>query len=156
HAVQSVTAVQSEYSLWWRQPEEEVLPTVEELGIAFVPFSPLGKGFLTGKINEATQFDSTDFRNRIPRFTPDARKANQVLVELLGEIGQHRLRSRSPGCSLRSRGLFQYPVRRNSHVWRRTSEQPLSNLRRTIFMRSRVPRRRSPCKARDIRKNCSE
>ena len=90
HAVQSVTAVQSEYSLWWRQPEEAVLPTVEELGIGFVPFSPLGKGFLTGKINEATQFDSTDFRNRIPRFTPDARKANQVLVELLGEIGQRK------------------------------------------------------------------
>jgi len=90
HAVQSVTAVQSEYSLWWRQPEEEVLPTVEELGIAFVPFSPLGKGFLTGKINEGTQFASTDFRNRIPRFTPDARKANQVLVDLLAEIGQRK------------------------------------------------------------------
>src|SRR2546428_11441154 len=88
HAVQSVTAVQSEYSLWWRQPEEEVLPTVEELGIGFVPFSPLGKGFLTGKINEGTQFASTDFRNRIPRFTPDARKANQALVDLLAEIGQ--------------------------------------------------------------------
>jgi len=90
HAVQSVTAVQSEYSLWWRQPEEEVLPTVEELGIAFVPFSPLGKGFLTGKINEGTQFASTDFRNRIPRFTPDARKANQALVDLLAEIGQRK------------------------------------------------------------------
>src|SRR5215468_11006079 len=90
HAVQSVTAVQSEYSLWWRQPEEEVLPTVEELGIAFVPFSPLGKGFLTGKINEGTQFASTDFRNRIPKFTPDARKANQALVDLLAEIGQRK------------------------------------------------------------------
>src|SRR5215813_1988591 len=90
HAVQSVTAVQSEYSMWWRQPEEAVLPTVEELGIGFVPFSPLGKGFLTGKINEATKFDSTDFRNRIPRFTPDARKANQVLVDLLAEIGQRK------------------------------------------------------------------
>ena len=90
HAVQSVTAVQSEYSLWWRQPEEEVLPTAEELGIAFVPFSPLGKGFLTGKINEGTQFASTDFRNRIPRFTPDARKANQALVDLLAEIGQRK------------------------------------------------------------------
>src|SRR5262252_1489825 len=90
HAVQSVTAVQSEYSLWWRQPEEAVLPTVEELGIGFVPFSPLGKGFLTGKINEGTQFASTDFRNRIPRFTPDARKANQALVDLLAEIGQRK------------------------------------------------------------------
>jgi len=90
HAVQSVTAVQSEYSLWWRQLEEAVLPTVEELGIGFVPFSPLGKGFLTGKINEGTQFASTDFRNRIPRFTPDARKANRALVDLLAEIGQRK------------------------------------------------------------------
>src|SRR5213594_2373730 len=88
HAVQAVTAVQSEYSLWWRQPEEAVLPTLEELGIGFVPYSPLGKGFLTGKINEDTKFDSTDFRNRIPRFTPDARKANQALVDLLGEVGR--------------------------------------------------------------------
>ena len=77
HAVQPVTAVQSEYSLWWRQPEDEVLPTLEELGIGFVPFSPLGKGFLTGTINENTTFDSTDFRNIVPRFTPEARKANQ-------------------------------------------------------------------------------
>src|SRR5216117_358131 len=90
HAVQSVTAVQSEYSLWWRQPEEAVLPTLEELGIGFVPYSPLGKGFLTGKIDESTQFASTDFRNRIPRFTPDARKANQALVDLLGEVGRRK------------------------------------------------------------------
>src|SRR5438445_1020184 len=82
HAVQSVTAVQSEYSLWWRRPEEEVLPTLEELGIGFVPFSPLGKGFLTGKINENTKFDSTDFRNVVPRFTAQARKANQAVVDL--------------------------------------------------------------------------
>ena len=86
HAVQPVTAVQSEYSLWWRQPEEELLPTLEELGIGFVPFSPLGKGFLTGTINEKTTFDSTDFRNIVPRFTPEARKANRALVDLLGEI----------------------------------------------------------------------
>jgi aryl-alcohol dehydrogenase-like predicted oxidoreductase len=86
HAVQPVTAVQSEYSLWWRRPEEEVLPTLEELGIGFVPYSPLGKGFLTGKINENTTFDSTDFRNILPRFTPEARKANQALIELLGKI----------------------------------------------------------------------
>jgi len=90
HAVQAVTAVQSEYSLWWRQPEEGVLPTLEELGIGFVPYSPLGKGFLTGKIDESTQFASTDFRNRIPRFTPDARKANQALVDLLGEVGRRK------------------------------------------------------------------
>jgi aryl-alcohol dehydrogenase-like predicted oxidoreductase len=86
HAVQPVTAVQSEYSLWWRQPEEELLPTLEELGIGFVPYSPLGKGFLTGKIDTNTTFDGSDFRNRLPRFTPEARKANQALVDLLGEI----------------------------------------------------------------------
>lgn len=86
HAVQPVTAVQSEYSLWWRRPEEQILPTLEELGIGFVPFSPLGKGFLTGKIDEKTQFGSSDFRNTIPRFTPENRKANQALVDLLGRI----------------------------------------------------------------------
>jgi len=86
HAVQPVTAVQSEYSLWWRRPEEELLPTLEELGIGFVPFSPLGKGFLTGKIDENTTFDSTDFRNIVPRFTPEARKSNQALVDLLRTI----------------------------------------------------------------------
>lgn len=90
HAVQPVTAVQSEYSLWWRRPEEEVLPTLEELGIGFVPYSPLGKGFLTGKMDEATTFDSTDFRNILPRFTPEARKANQALVDLLGKIGERK------------------------------------------------------------------
>ena len=86
HAVQPVTAVQSEYSLWWRRPEEQILPTLEELGIGFVPFSPLGKGFLTGKIDEKTQFESGDFRNTIPRFTAENRKANQALVDLLGRI----------------------------------------------------------------------
>jgi aryl-alcohol dehydrogenase-like predicted oxidoreductase len=90
HAVQPVTAVQSEYSLWTRGPEAEVLPTLEELGIGFVPYSPLGKGFLTGKINENTIFDSTDFRNTLPRFTPEARKANQALINLLGEIAQRK------------------------------------------------------------------
>jgi aryl-alcohol dehydrogenase-like predicted oxidoreductase len=86
HAVQPVTALQSEYSLWWREPEAEVLPTLEELGIGFVPFSPLGKGFLTGAINENTTFDKSDFRNIVPRFTPEARKANQALVDQLQEI----------------------------------------------------------------------
>jgi aryl-alcohol dehydrogenase-like predicted oxidoreductase len=90
HAVQPVTAVQSEYSLWWRQPEDEVLPTLEELGIGFVPFSPLGKGFLTGAISENTTFDKTDFRNIVPRFTPEARKANQALVDLLGKIAARK------------------------------------------------------------------
>ena len=86
HAVQPVTAVQSEYSLWWRRPEEEILPTLEELGIGFVPFSPLGRGFLTGAISANTTFDRADVRNIVPRFTPEARKANQALVDLLGEI----------------------------------------------------------------------
>jgi aryl-alcohol dehydrogenase-like predicted oxidoreductase len=86
HAIQPVTALQSEYSLWWREPETEVLPTLEELGIGFVPFSPLGRGFLTGKIDENTSFDSADFRNNLPRFTPEARKANKALVDLLGSL----------------------------------------------------------------------
>src|SRR5881296_3219334 len=90
HAVQPLTALQSEYSLWWRKPEEEVLPTLEELGIGFVPFSPLGRGFLTGKMNDNTSFDSSDFRNRLPRFTPEARKANQALVDLLGDIAKRK------------------------------------------------------------------
>ncbi len=90
HAVQPVTAVQSEYSLWWKRPEEEVLPTCEELGIGFVPYSPLGKGFLTGKINENTAFDSSDFRSILPRFAPEALKANQALVDLLGKIAARK------------------------------------------------------------------
>ena len=90
HAVQPVTAIQNEYSLWWRKPEEEVLPVLEELGIGFVPYSPLGRGFLTGKMNDSTTFDSTDFRNTLPRFTPEARKANQMLVDLLGEIAKRK------------------------------------------------------------------
>jgi aryl-alcohol dehydrogenase-like predicted oxidoreductase len=90
HAVHPLTALQNEYSLWWRQPEEEVLPTLEELGIGFVPFSPLGRGFLTGKVSENTAFDSTDLRNTLPRFTPEARKANQALVDLLGKIAKRK------------------------------------------------------------------
>ncbi|OLA99611.1 MAG: aldehyde oxidase [Verrucomicrobia bacterium 13_2_20CM_54_12] len=90
HAAQPVTALQSEYSLWWRKPEEEVLPTLEELGIGFVPFSPLGRGFLTGKMNDNTSFDSSDLRSTLPRFTPEARKANQALVDLLGEIATRK------------------------------------------------------------------
>ena len=90
HAVQPVTAVQSEYSLWWKEPEVEVLPTLEELGIGFVPFSPLGKGFLTGTINENTTFHASDFRNIVPRFTPEARKANQALVDLLRQIAERK------------------------------------------------------------------
>jgi aryl-alcohol dehydrogenase-like predicted oxidoreductase len=90
HAVQPVTAVQSEYSLWWREPEAELLPTLDELGIGFVPFSPLGRGFLTGKMDENTTFDSSDFRNTLPRFTPDARKANQALLDLLRKMAERK------------------------------------------------------------------
>lgn len=90
HAVQPVAALQNEYSLWWRRPEEEIIPVCEELGIGLVPYSPLGKGFLTGKVDETTTFDSGDVRNILPRFTPEARKANQVLVDLLGEIAQRK------------------------------------------------------------------
>src|SRR5262249_44622976 len=86
HAVQPVTALQSEYSLWWREPEKEILPTLEELGIGFVPFSPLGRGFLTGKMDENARFDSSDFRSLLPRFAPEALKANQALVEVIGTI----------------------------------------------------------------------
>jgi aryl-alcohol dehydrogenase-like predicted oxidoreductase len=90
HAVQPLTAIQNEYSLWWRKSEEEVLPALDELGIGFVPYSPLGRGFLTGKMNENTTFDSSDFRNMLPRFTPEARKANQALVDMLGEIAKRK------------------------------------------------------------------
>src|SRR2546421_10098507 len=90
HKVQSVAALQSEYSLWWREPEAEVIPTLQELGIGFIPFSPLGKGFLTGKINDKTTFDSSDFRNIVPRFSPEARKANQGVVDLLGRIAEQK------------------------------------------------------------------
>jgi aryl-alcohol dehydrogenase-like predicted oxidoreductase len=90
HAVQPVTALQSEYSLWWREPEDEILPTLKELGIGFVPFSPLGKGFLTGKISADTQFDKSDFRNVVPRFTPENRKANQAVVDLVGKVAEQK------------------------------------------------------------------
>lgn len=90
HAVQPVTALQSEYSMWWREPEREIIPTLEELGIGFVPFSPLGKGFLTGAISDSTTFDSNDFRNVVPRFTQEARRANQVLVDTLGDIARQK------------------------------------------------------------------
>ena len=90
HAVQPVTALQSEYSLWWREPEAEIIPALEELGIGFVPFSPLGKGFLTGKIDENTTFDSSDIRNRSPRYTPEARKANKAFVDLIAQIGERK------------------------------------------------------------------
>jgi aryl-alcohol dehydrogenase-like predicted oxidoreductase len=90
HAVQPVTALQSEYSLWWRKPEEEVIPALEELGIGFVPYSPLGRGFLTGKLDENAKFDSSDFRSKLPRFMPEALKANQAVIDLLGRIAEQK------------------------------------------------------------------
>ena len=95
HAVQPVAALQSEYSLWWREPEEEILPTLEELGIGFVPFSPLGKGFLTGAIDETTSFDSDDFRNTVPRFSEENRRANRALVEVVGELADDKQATRA-------------------------------------------------------------
>ncbi|MCW3058310.1 MAG: Aldo/keto reductase [Capsulimonas sp.] len=120
HAVQPVTAIQSEYSLWWRDPEKEVLPTCEELGIGFVPYSPLGRGFLTGKIDENTTFDSSDIRSRNPRFTP-------------------QVRSRWPGCSPRSRGSFPSQAAESLSAWMRISAGQPSNSRLTICGRSKAP-----------------
>jgi aryl-alcohol dehydrogenase-like predicted oxidoreductase len=128
HAVQPVTALQSEYSLWWREPEQEILPLLEELGIGFVPFSPLGRGFLTGKIDETTQFDSTDFRNSLPRFTPEARKANQALVDLLGQVARAKARRRRrwrwPGCWRRSRGSCRFRAPPSCTGWTKTWAPP--------------------------------
>ena len=157
HAVQPVTAVQNEYSLWWRKPEEEILPALEELRIGFVPFSPLGRGFLTGKVDENTSFDSSDLRSTLPRFTPEARKANQALVDLLAKLQnkrrRHLLRSRSPGCSPKSHGLFQSRAQRSWNVSRKTSEQSKSNLRQTISAKSKPPHQKSKCKALAIPKS---
>ena len=117
HAVLPVTALQSEYSLWWREPEKEVIPTLDELGIGFVPFSPLGKGFLTGKIDENTSFDKNDFRNIVPRFTPEAGKANQALVDLLARIAKEK--NATPAqialawLLAQNHGLFRYLAQRN-------------------------------------------
>ena len=131
HAVQPVTALQSEYSLWTREPEHEVIPTLEELGIGFVPFSPLGKGFLTGTIDDKTALDSRDFRNSIPRFSTENRKANRALVDRLTEIAaasrRRRLRSRSPGCWRRSPGSRRSRARRNWSASTRTFAPRQSN-----------------------------
>ena len=160
HAVQPVTALQSEYSLWWRRPEAEVIPTLEELGIGLVPYSPLGKGFLTGKINENAKFDGSDFRSTLPRFTPEALKANQALIDLLGRIasGSRRrpLRSRWHGCWPRSRGLFPSQAPRSCIAWTRTSEQLQSNSRSMISVRSTTPPQRSRCTALGIPKSWNE
>ena len=142
HDVQPVTAVQSEYSLWTRDPEQNgVLATREELGIGFVPFSPLGLGFLTGKINAATTFDSTDYRSRVPRFTPEARAANLALVDLLKRIAE-------------SRGSCPSPARGRCSVSTRTWVPPTSNSVRTTFGRSTAGPRRSPYRALALRSRC--
>ena len=132
HAVQPVTAVQSEYSLWWRRPEEEVLATCEELGIGFVPFSPLGKGFLTGTIDASTSFEAgNDIRSTIPRFTPEARQHNQAVVDLLASIAERKgatpARSPWPGCWRRSRGSSPSPAPASCTGSRRTSAPPTSS-----------------------------
>jgi aryl-alcohol dehydrogenase-like predicted oxidoreductase len=132
HDVQPVTALQSEYSLWWREPEREVIPTLEELGIGFVPFSPLGKGFLTGKINDETKFDKTDFRNIVPRFSEENRKANQAVVDLLKRIAERK--EATPAQIALAWLLAQKPwivcrfrVQRSFIVSKRTSERSTSN-----------------------------
>ena len=140
HEVQPVTAVQSEYSLFYRGPEAEFLPALEELGIGFVPFSPLGAGFLTGKIDENTKFDPTDFRNMVPRFTPEARKANMALVDLVKSVAERKRatlrKSRWPGCLPRSHGSCPSLERPSCTGSRRTSEQRTWSLVRLTSSRS--------------------
>ena len=125
HKVQPVTALQSEYSLWWREPETEVIPTLEELGIGFVPFSPLGKGFLTGKISEDTKFDETDFRNKVPRFTPENRKANQAVVDLIGKFAQQK---KAAPAQVALAWLLGKPAVTSVIIGARTDEQLRDNL----------------------------
>ena len=158
HVVQPVAALQSEYSLWWREPEAEVIPTLEELGIGFVPFSPLGKGFLTGTISEDTQFAKTDFRNIVPRFTPENRKTNQALVDLIGKFAQQK--KVTPAQIALAWLLAQKPwivpirARRRCIDWKRTWEPPPSNLRAKISGNWKPQRPRSRCKALATPKNC--
>ena len=127
-----MTALQSEYSLWWREPEKAILPLLEELGIGFVPFSPLGKGFLTGAIDATTTFDKSDFRNIVPRFSEENRRANQALVDLLAGIAGARRRptrkSPSPGCSRKSHGSSRSQARQSCIVWRKISAPRRSSL----------------------------
>ena len=150
HAVQSVTALQSEYSLWWREPEAEVLPTLEELGIGFVPFSPLGRGFLTGTIDPTTRFDPSDFRNTVPRFSPENRQANQAVVDLVGRIADKKrvtpaqialawLLAREPW-------IVPIPGTTKLHRLDENLGRRRSSSRRTISRRSSAPPRRSRCR----------
>ncbi len=158
HAVQRVTALQSEYSLWWREPEAELFPVLEELGIGLVPFSPLGRGFLTGQIDERTTFDRADFRNALPRFTAENRKANQQVVDVLRQMGAHanaprRRRSRLPGSSRSSRGSSRSRGQRNSAEWKRTSRRRPSTSLPTTCATSKPRRLRLPSRVRAIPKS---
>lgn len=143
HAVQPVTALQSEYSMWWREPEQEILPLLEELGIGFVPFSPLGKGFLTGAITAGTTFGADDFRSKVPRFTAEAIEANEKLLTLLGELAAEKVRPRRRlrwrGYWRKNRGLHPSPAPQNCTGWRRTWGLPPSPCLRTIC--AKCPRR---------------
>jgi aryl-alcohol dehydrogenase-like predicted oxidoreductase len=158
HKVQRVTALQSEYSLWWREPEAEVIPTLEELGIGFVPFSPLGKGFLTGKITEDTKFDKNDFRNIVPRFSEENRKANQAVVDLVGRFAQQRkvtpAQIASPGCWRKSRGLFQSRARPSCIGSKKTSAPLTSHFPLTNSANWGPQPQRSRYKALGTRKSC--
>ena len=149
HAVQPVAALQSEYSLWWRKPEEAILPALEEFAIGFVPFSPLGKGFLTGAIDESTTFGASDFRNTVPRFDTEARAANRVFsraprARQEARKVRRRRRSRSPGSWRRSRGSSRFRAQRSCTASRRTSPQPTSSSPPTTCRRSRPRQHRSP------------
>jgi aryl-alcohol dehydrogenase-like predicted oxidoreductase len=157
-AVQPVAALQSEYSLWWREPEGSVLPTLEELGIAFVPFSPLGKGFLTGTIGAETTFDSSDFRNTVPRLSPENRKANHVLVDLLDRFAAEKHATPAQialayGCWPASRGSFRYPARPSCTGWKKISARRGSSLRKTTCARWRTPWPGSRWRANASRRN---
>ena len=159
HKVQPVTALQSEYSLWWREPEAEVLPTLEELGIGFVPFSPLGKGFLTGKISEDTQFDKTDFRNIVPRFTPENRKANQALVDLIGKFAQQKKATPAQIALawLLAQKPWIVPIPGTTKLHRLEENIGAASGRtyaRRSSRKSKPPRPRSRCKALATPKNC--
>ena len=160
HAVQPVTALQNEYSLWWREPEAAALPVLEELGIGFVPFSPLGKGFLTGAIDEAATFEKGDLRNAIPRFAPDARKANLRMVDRLGDIAARQWRrgrrSRSRGSWPASPGSCRSPAPPSRIAWRRISARRMSNFRRRICARSTTRSPTSRCRAPATRSICSD
>jgi aryl-alcohol dehydrogenase-like predicted oxidoreductase len=151
HAVQPLTALQSEYSLFWREPEESVMPTLEELGIGFVPFSPLGKGFLTCKIDASTKFDSTDFRAVVPRFSEDNRKANQALVEVVTRFAEQRKpllrKSLSHGCLPRNHGSFRFQAQPSSRDWKKTSAEQPSSSPQKMYARSKKPPPQSTSKA---------